>query len=153
MTPENIMRITVQTVAAERQRRNVLQIVLASGTAGLTAPEMSAKLNMPLSTLLTNLRILRDEGHIEPSQPRGGPGNRWGAIGTLAAYEAVHAVRLAKLARKREKRRNYTERRIADAQFVDGFARPSIARIVPANLAEPLRPLGPCSVFALGAAA
>ena len=71
----------------------------------------------------------------------------------MAAYEAVHAERLAILAARRERRRRCAARKEADAEFVDGFDRPSIARIVPAHLAPPLRPRGPCSVFALGVAA
>lgn len=142
-----------QTLAAARKRCAILRLVIASGTTGLTMPELRTATGMPISTIGTALREFRDDGMVEASQPRGGPGNRWGVPGTRAAYEAQNAVALAAWAARLARRRVLASRKRDDDFESDGFARPSLQRIVPAHLAEPLRPAGPRSVFALGVAA
>lgn len=147
------MRVTVQTLSAARKRRAILRLALAAGTIGVTMQELRVATGCSLTTIGVALRVLRDQGEVEASQPRGGPGNRWGAPGTLAAYQALHADRLAARAARQVRRRNNAVRKAADEDFANGFDRLSIVRIVPAHLAAPLRPAGPCSVFALGVAA
>lgn len=154
MTPRAIPANCVAGAArAKAKRATILRLVLASGTAGLTMPELRTATGMPISTIGTALRESRDDGKVEATHPRGGPTNRWGAPGVRAAYAEANSQKLALAAARIERRRLSAERKQSDADASDQFARPSLRRIVPAHLAAPLRPAGPCWVFAMGLAA
>lgn len=145
------MKITSQMRDAQVKRDAVLRIVLASGIDGMTMDEVKAKTGYSRSSVGIYLRLFRDQKLVECSMPKGGITNRWGAIGIRAAYLKNNAEKLVKYEALMARRQFLLERRMNDEREAEAFARESFVRIVPAHLAEPLRPRGPSSVWDLAA--
>ena len=129
------------------RREAVRQFVCSHGTTGVSISRVMAQFNVRNTTAGGDLRALHRAGLIEPSHPRGGTVNRWGAIGTQAAWQAAVDANYARNKAKRD--------RLAKiSSDIESFARPSVIRCIPASDAPlPIFVSAPMSVFNLGASA
>lgn len=141
-------------------RKNLLRYILASGTDGRSIREVMARYKANNATAGYALRMLGRDGRIEPTHPKGGVANRWGAPGTTAKWRPIVEANYRRRKADRDRWRAEKERKAIlaaeDELAMTEFEKPPIKRVVDARAAEPLLIAGPASVWhyasAIGAA-
>jgi len=107
-----------QEEAASQRREKVRQAIINAGFDGIATRQLCAKFSLGVTTVEGYLRVIAADGRIESSWDAG-PRRTWGPPGTRAYHEALrNRGRAAKAAEEAE---------------IDGFARKSIKRSVPAK--------------------
>lgn len=147
--------VDTQSKRLARNLADVLAIVQQAGHVGINRKTVQSRLGMAEPYTAHLLRTLAGERKVESTHKQGGAGNLWGTPGIrkkhAAKLRAKRAEVQSELAQRMAIRNAAARQRRADEDEAEGFARPSVVRIVPAHLAEPIRPRGPCSVWGLAA--
>lgn len=130
---------------SQLHRTMVREVVLSSGLQGVQMADMVARLHFSESTIRKHLMWLHDAEVIERTH-KGGQSCRWGAPGIYDAFAERRELR-SKKPRNGWQRQKESE---AVAAF-DWAERPIVRTLVSAAEAQPLRPAGPASVWALAA--
>jgi hypothetical protein len=119
---------------------------LASAPNGMTSDEIRAKINRGIGTVKRALPLAKSRGLCDLRRMLS-TRVLWFHRDFFANMEELKTAH----AKDAKRRRNKRNRETAKRRDLVAFERPMVHRIVPANQAPPLRPVGPSSVWGLAA--